>query len=68
MTTDSEVENCIRDALGLPADDQSVKIIYIRQSFMGTRGAIVRLRGVDANKLTEKGRIKIGWVYARGLK
>jgi len=45
--------------------DQSVKVRNIKSSFMGTQRATVRLKGVDARKIVEKGRIKIGWVNAR---
>lgn len=51
MTTDSEVEKCIRDALGLPGNDNSVETRSIRESFMATQRATVRLRGVDAHEL-----------------
>lgn len=65
VTSEAEVENSIRSALGLPADDQTVKTKSMRQSFMGTQRAIVRLKGVDARKIAEKGRIKVGWINAR---
>ncbi|XP_022162919.1 uncharacterized protein LOC111028539 [Myzus persicae] len=65
VTSEAEVENSIRCALGLHADDKSVKVRNIRQSFMGTQRATVRLKGVDARKIIENGRIKIGWVNAR---
>jgi len=65
VTSEAEVENSIRSVLGLPADDETVKTRSIRQSFMGTQRAIVRLKGVDARKIVEKGRIKVGWVNAR---
>lgn len=65
VTSESEVENSIRCVLGLHADDQSVKVRNIRQSFMGTQRATVRLKGVDVRKIVEKGRIKVGWVNAK---
>jgi hypothetical protein len=65
VTTEAEVENSIRSVLGLPADDQTVKIRNIRHSFMGTQRAIVRLKAANARKIAEKGRIKVGWVNAR---
>lgn len=37
----------------------------MRESYMRTLRTTVRLRAVDAQELTKKGRIKIGWVYSR---
>jgi len=65
VTTDTEVEASIRDALGLLPDDQSVKVKSIRQFHAGTQRATVRLKSLDAQSLAKRGRIKIGWVNAR---
>jgi len=65
VTSQSKVENSIRHALGLSTDEQMVKSKSLRQSFMGTQRAIVRLKRVDAQKVIEKGRIKVGWINAR---
>jgi len=62
VTTVTEVEVCIRNAVGAPVDDQYVKVKSIKQSFMGTQRATVKMKSTDARKLTETGRIKIGWV------
>lgn len=65
VTSESEVESSIRYTLGLTTEDHTVKARSIRQSFMGTQRAIVRLKCVDAQKIVEKGRIKVRWINAR---
>jgi len=65
ITTDTEVETCIRQALGTHADDQCIQVKSLRQSFRGTQRATVRMKSIDAHKLEKIGRVKIGWVYAR---
>jgi len=65
VTTEAEVETCIKSILGLALDDTSIKTKSIRQTYAGTQRATVRLRSTDALKLVKNGRIKIGWVYAK---
>lgn len=65
VTTQSEVENSLREALGLSEVDLTIKAINMRQSFIGTQRATVRLKHGDALKIVEKGRIKVGWINAR---
>lgn len=65
VTTDTEVETCVRQALGTNAEDQCVQVKSLRQSFRGIQRATVRVKSIDAQKLEKIGRIKIGWVHAR---
>lgn len=64
-TTATELETCIRKALGSDEDDQSIRVKSIRQSFRGTQRATAKLKSADAAVLTNKGHIKVGWVSAR---
>lgn len=64
VTTDTEVEAYIKDALGLPPDDPSVKVKSIRQFHAGIQRATARLKSLDAQSIAKRGRIKIGWVNA----
>ena len=65
VTTDTEVETSIRNLLGLASDDKSIKVKNIRPANAGTQRATVRLKSIDALNIAKKGRIKIGWIYAR---
>jgi len=65
VTTATEVETCIRHALGAHTDDQTIQVKSLRQSYMGTQRATVRMKSTDAHKLEKAGRVKIGWVYVR---
>lgn len=65
ITTVSEIESCIKSALGLPEDDTSIKVKNIRPAYAGTQRSTVRLKSADAIKLVKKGRLRIGWINAR---
>lgn len=65
VTTMSEIESCVKTALGLPADDTSIRVKNIRPADAGTQRATVRLKSAEAIKLVKKGRIRIGWINAR---
>jgi len=65
ITTASEIESCIKSALGLSANDASINVKSIRPAYAGTQRATVRLRSAEAIKLAKMGRISIGWIKAR---
>ena len=65
ITTASEVESCIKSALGLSADDASIKVKSILPAYAGTQRATVKLKSAEAIKLAKMGRISIGWIKAR---
>lgn len=43
----------------------SIKVKNLRPANAGTQRATVRLKSIDALNIVKRGRVKIGWIYAR---
>lgn len=59
VTTAEDIIHSIHKSLGTSPDDAYIQVKSIRQSFMGTQRATVRLKCTHASKLIKGGRIKM---------